>query len=330
MQKLGMLKRACGLFAFGLTASLYAGAPTIAADNYPSGPITMIVPTPPGGGTDTYGRPLAEHLSQVLGVPVIVENSGGAGGAIGVEKATLAEPDGYTILFADISQSHALPLVEKSIQYDPDVALRPVARVVTIGLLFAARPDFELDTIEELVEAAKADPGKYTFAHPGIGTIHHLNWVMFMDRADIDLVPVAYNGGAAGRLALQNGEVDLNTFSTNYTQDLLNGVYKPLAMTTPERYPGLPNVPTMIESGYPGYVFDAPFGLFVPAGVPDEIVTKLNEAVQSAPGFAPYQQLLDNTGAYFTLEGPEEFSASLQEYVTELERIIEETGIAAD
>lgn len=220
--------------------------------------------------------------------------------------------------------------MNKTTRYDPHVDLTPIANIVDIDLLFAANTDFGPNTIQELVALAKEKPGAIKFANTGIGTIMHLNWEMLMAEAGIELYSVPYNGGGPAMLGGMADEVELVSASTLHRAMIRDGRLKPLAFTGQKRYLGLPNVPTMIESGFPDYVFTAPFGLFAPAGVPEEVTDKLAGAVLIISSSPEFVAAIDELGALVKLQGPEEFHEFLKAYTEKIRNIVEKAGISVE
>jgi tripartite-type tricarboxylate transporter receptor subunit TctC len=249
-----------------------------AQDKYPNKPIKIIVPFPPGGPTDTIARMTAQDLSNRIG-QVIVENRPGAGSTMATKDVAAADPDGYTLLFGTSGSLAVAPALYSSLKLDPQKAFAPIATIALLPHVFVVNNEVPAKTIAEFVAYAKANPGKINFG-AGLGTPPHLLSVLFKTQAKLDMVFVPYTGSA-------QSVNDLLGNRTQFTIDGLVTLYpliaagklRALAVARPERWPALPDVPTMVESGYPDFVLDAWSGLLAPAGTPPEIITKLNAAV---------------------------------------------------
>jgi tripartite-type tricarboxylate transporter receptor subunit TctC len=249
-----------------------------AQDKYPNKPIKMIVPFPPGGPTDTIARMIAQDLSTRIG-QVVVENRPGAGSTMATKDVAAADPDGYTLLFGTSGSLAIAPALYSSLKLDPQKAFAPIATIALLPHVFVVNNEVPAKTIAELVAYAKANPGKINFG-AGLGTPPHLLSVLFKTEAKLDMVFVPYTGSA-------QSVNDLLGDRTQFTIDGLvtlypliqSGKLRALAIARPERWPLLPDVPTMVESGYPDFVLDAWNSLLAPAGTPPEIITKLNAAV---------------------------------------------------
>lgn len=281
----------------GLTAS--AGAA-----EYPDRVVRMIVPFAAGGGTDVLGRAFAKELTSQLGQNVIVENIGGAAGFIGTQETVSAAPDGYTILFAPTSPytlaKHATPPAT----YDPRTDLITVAQVAAQPTLFAVRKDAGFASLEDFIAAAKDAPGDLSFSSAGAGGEMHLTGEELALAADIELLHVGYRGGGPAILALVSGEVDMMPVVTGSIMPYIeDGSVIALATTAPARLEALPDVPTTAEAGYPGVDHIPSWGLFVPAGTPDDIVTALqaaSETIATSAEFGDYLTSLSIQPAYLS------------------------------
>jgi tripartite-type tricarboxylate transporter receptor subunit TctC len=262
----------------GVGSALALPAIARAQDKYPNKPIKMIVPFPPGGPTDTIARMIAQDLSTRIG-QVVVENRPGAGSTMATKDVAAADPDGYTLLFGTSGSLAIAPALYSSLKLDPQKAFAPIATIALLPHVFVVNNEVPAKTIAELVAYAKANPGKINFG-AGLGTPPHLLSVLFKTEAKLDMVFVPYTGSA-------QSVNDLLGDRTQFTIDGLvtlypliqSGKLRALAIARPERWPLLPDVPTMVESGYPDFVLDAWNSLLAPAGTPPEIITKLNAAV---------------------------------------------------
>jgi tripartite-type tricarboxylate transporter receptor subunit TctC len=277
-----------GLLGFSLlTALTWAGTPAFAQDNYPSRPIKLVIPFPPGGPTDVFGRLFGQRLSEVLKQPVVAENRAGAGSTIGVNSVAKAAPDGYTILFGTGSIATAAALMK--LPFDERKDIEPVAHVGTVPLVLLAAPTMP-KTVESLLALLKASPGKYSYASAGPGTTTHLAGEMLKLKTGVDVVHVPYRGSGPALQDTAAGNTAFLFETITASKPLYtSGKLQLLAIGTPKRSPLLPDVPTFSESGLPGMVAYTWNVVFVPAGTPGSIIERLNKAsnqVTSDPAFA--------------------------------------------
>jgi tripartite-type tricarboxylate transporter receptor subunit TctC len=244
-----------------LTAALTTGAAQ--AEDYPNRSVKIIVPTPPGGPVDVIARITANYLQNALGKGMVVENRAGAGNTIGSKDAAEATPDGYTLLYSSSSGLVIAPLLH------PDASN-----------ILVVNPSLPANSVQELVAYAKANPGKVNFSSGGIGVLPHLIGEMFKARAGIDIVHVPYKGGSPSINDVVAGNVQMTFEGTSVLLPLIQaGRLRALAVTTPKRIPQLPDVPTMVESGFPNFVSTSWTGLLAPAHTPQPIIEKLNAAI---------------------------------------------------
>jgi tripartite-type tricarboxylate transporter receptor subunit TctC len=252
------------------------------AQNYPSRPVKFIVPTPPGGVVDVCGRILANYLQGALGQPFVVDNRAGAGNTIGSKDAAEATPDGYTLLFSAASGMIIAPLLHPNAGYDPLTSFDPIALLAASPLILVVNPAVPAHSVAELVAYAKANPGKVNFSSGGIGVLPHLTGEFFKAQAGIDIVHVPYKGGGPSVTDLVAGNVQLTFENSGVLIPLIeSGKLRALAVTSPQRMPELPDVPTMVESGYPTFVITAWTGLVAPAHTPVSVIAKLNAAINA-------------------------------------------------
>jgi tripartite-type tricarboxylate transporter receptor subunit TctC len=278
----GKVACAAQIFIAGMIFGLMVGAAPAGAQDYPSRPVKVIVPTPPGGPVDVVGRITANYLQTALGQPFVVENRSGAGNTIGSKDAAEAVPDGYTLLFSAASGLIIAPLLHPDAGYDPLKSFEPIALVGASSSILVVNPGVPAHSVAELVAYAKANPGKINFSSGGIGVLPHLTGELFKARAGIDIVHVPYKGGGPSISDLLAGNVQMTFEATSVLLPLIqSGALRPLAVTTPKRIPQLPDLPTMIESGFPDFVTVAWTGLLAPAHTPQPIIAKLNAAINA-------------------------------------------------
>lgn len=267
---------------------LACGAPAARAQEFPSRPITIVVPFPPGGQADTLTRLVAAEMSTSLGQPVLVDNRAGAGGAIGTATVAQARPDGYMLIYSSSGTMVVLPATTPKLAYDPDKSLTPVGQMFEIAMMVVARKNLGANTLSEVVTAAKAEPGKLTIGNTGVGALAHLVSEYLRTTTNTDLLHVPYRGDGPQVAALVNGEVDLGSVSVLAGSGFVRaGEVKPIAILGAERVPSMPGVPTVAESGYPGFSAGTFGGLHAPAGTPPEIVSKLQSAMAAAVSKPP-------------------------------------------
>ena len=272
------------IFAATATATAIALAATTAqAQTYPDRLIRMVVPLGPGGPADTMARIVTQPLSPILGQTVIVENRAGAGGLIGSKSVAIAEPDGYTLLFGNISTLVVLPAVTRYKDYDPAKVFMPIAKVSQNYEVLVVRPDFPAKSVRELVAYAKANPGKLNFGSAGVGNATHLAAELFMLKTGTKMVHVPYRGAAEAITGVMAGQVELFFGDIGGVLPLMReGRIRALAISSEKRSADVPDLPTMIESGVPDYVVLTFTGVAAPAGTPPEVVAKLNGAINTA------------------------------------------------
>lgn len=286
-----------------------------AAQTYPSKPIRLIVGFTPGGAADFTGRVTAQALSDVLGQPVVVENKPGAGSSLAAEYVSRnAEPDGYTILLASPSSISVNPALRPQMTHTVSTLL-PISQVSTAPIILAVNPGVGINSVFELIAAAKKSPGKLNFASSGSGSAPHLSGVHFAHTVDIDIQHIPYPGGAQASQAVIAGQVEL-IFGTppSVLPFVQAGRMKGLAVSTLKRSPFAPDIPGMAELGYPQFNFSFWYGLFAPAGTPPDIIKKLHAATQIAMNAdGPKAALAREATEVALSNSPEEFAAFLKE-----------------
>jgi tripartite-type tricarboxylate transporter receptor subunit TctC len=314
-----------------LPAALLA-APALAQEApWPSRPIRLVVAFPPGGLTDVMGRMVALRLQGVLGQPVVVENRGGAGGTTGTQVAVRSAPDGYTLAFAAPSTHVTGPILFPAPGYDGVSDVAPVGAFASIASVLVVHPSVPAGTVAELTALAKARPGALNFGSAGAGGSVHLAGELFKMRAGVDIVHVPYRGGAAMLTDLLSGRVQM-AFD-NLPQILphvRSGAVRGLAVTSRERQALLPDLPTMIEAGVPGYEIISWFGLTAPAGTPAPIVARINAVMRAMVADPAVVAQLDQMGATPLSMTPEQFGAFLRAERERYGEIIRVSGARVD
>jgi tripartite-type tricarboxylate transporter receptor subunit TctC len=298
---------------------------------YPSKPIRLLIPSPPGGGTDILGRLLKEGLTELWPQPVVVDNRGGASGRIAAAAVAKANPDGYTLLFTYGGVlTTGLPLF-RTLPYHPIKDFAPVAMMAHVPGVLVAHPSFPAKTVAEIIKLAKAKPGALTHGASSIGSSSHLNMELFKQMAGIDMLLVSYPGDAPALVALLGGHVP---FAFNNVVAALShiqsGKLRAIAVATAQRVPHLQDVPTIAESGLPGYEGLLFYALIAPARTPPVIINKLNDAVRQIKQTAVVKQQLSTLGAISIDMTPDELGLLLQRELAKWTKVIEAGGIKAD
>ena len=294
-----------------------------AAQSYPSRPVRLIVPAPAGGPTDVPGRLVADGMSELLGQRMVVENRVGAGGLIAAENVARADPDGYTLLYANTSVLAVAPALQPKIGYDP-AAFVPVGFVSASPQLLIASAKFPATSVKELVEYARKHPGKVNFASGGVGTLPHLTYELFRMEADFDAVHVPYAGGAPATTALIAGQADV-LFDLVRTR-VKSGEVRALALTGEARDPDLPGVPTMVEAGYPAVTSSSITTIVAPPGTPRAIAALLNAKLNALHASPDFQAKMKSFGLVPRASTPEELAAYAAREREKWVRVVKASG----
>jgi len=304
----------------------------VAHAQYPSKPIKLIVPYPPGGATDVIGRVLAQRLTTALGQSVVVDNRGGAGGNIGADAVAKAAPDGYTVLMGAITSHSIMATLEKgTIRYDLEKDLIPVAVVAAVPLVWVVHPSLPVKDMKEFVAYAKANPGKLTYASSGAGAPQRMCAELFRGMTKADMTHVPYKGSGPAMTDLVGGQVNTMCETVPASLQLIKaGKLRALGVTTATRISMLPDVATTAEQGMPGYEVQSMFGVLVPAGTPKPIVDRLNAELQKILATPQAQAQLLEQGAYAVLTTPDQAAARLKQEIGMWEKVIKDAGIKAD
>lgn len=316
------------LAAAAATLSCAIVAP-VAAQEYPTKPITMVVPYPPGGATDVIGRLLASQLSTALGQQVIVENRGGAAGSIGAAAVARAPADGYTLLMGALT-SHTIyaALNSKIARYDMEKSFAPVSIVGTVPLVFVVHPSVKANSLSELIALARSKPGTINYASAGTGSPQHLSGELFQRTANIDLVHVPYKGSGPAMTDLLGGQVQMMIETAPASQSHIKaGKLRPLAVTSAQRVPTLPDVPTAAEAGLKGFEVSSMFGLLAPAGTPPAVVNKLNTALKDILQAQEVKESMLAQGAVATYTSPADAAKAIRNEGAKWTKVIKDGNI---
>lgn len=309
--------------ALWIAFALALGAGSSAAQTYPAKPVKLVVPAPAGGPTDVPARLAAEGLGALTGQRFVVENRAGAGGLIAAESVARADPDGYTLLYANTSVVAVIPALQPRISYDPD-AFVPVGFVSDSPQLLIASLKFPAKSVRELVDYAKAHPGKVNFASGGVGTLPHLTFELFRLEAGIDAIHVPYAGGAPATTALIAGQADV-LFDLVRTR-VKSGEVRALAITGETRDPELADVPTIGEAGYPAVTSSSITGIVAPPGTPQAIAVALNARLNELHQSAEFAARMRSLGLVPRASTPAEFAAYAARERAKWIRVVKASG----
>ena len=302
--------------------------PVSAAEQFPTRPIRVIVPYAPGGNVDISARIIAPPLGEVLGQTVVVDNRPGAGGNLGASLVAKATPDGYTLLVGSSGPLSVNPVIFKSLPYDTLKDFAPISTVQAVPLVVLAGPKSNINSIADVITAAKARPGKLTMASAGAGTTNHFAIELFAHMANVKLLHVPYKGSGPALSELLGGQVetmiDQLAASIGYVRD---GRLKVLAVTTQQRAAALPNVPTLEELGYKGYQAATLLGLLAPAGTPRPVVGKLNAAVRKIMDNNAVAERFRGLGANPGASSPEEFTTRIRDELEQWRSLVKQLNL---
>jgi tripartite-type tricarboxylate transporter receptor subunit TctC len=311
-------------------AAVFVLAASAAAQDYPAKPIRMIIPFPPGGGSDVTGRVVAAALSERLGRQVIVDNRAGAGGVIGTELAANAPKDGYTLLMVSLAHTVNPWLYDLKGRYDPIKSFAPVAIIAASPVVMVVNPGVPAKSVTELVALAKKQPGKLQYASAGIGSVTHLAGELFKYTAKVDMLHVPFKGAGPAAIDVISGHTSL-MFSGLLASvpQVRAGKLRALGVGSLKRNPVLPEVPSIAEAGVPGYETVNWFGLVAPAGTPAAIVERLHKEITAVQDLPAVQKQFDADGATVMRMSPSEFGTYMGADMTKWQRVVKEAGIKA-
>jgi len=317
-----------GLAALGATAAEMPGV-ALAQNRYPARPIRMVVPFAPGGSTDIVARLLSQRLSVLLGAPILIDNRAGAGGSIGAAEVAHAKPDGYTLLFSASSTQIINPVAMENPTYDGIKDFIPIALAGLQPVAVAAGPAMPARTFQDLLAELRANPGKYSYATPGAGTINHLSGEMFRKLAGVDVVHVPYKGAAQTLQDVMAGHVALSMVTMGSVMNLYRaGKVRILATFTESRLASAPDVPTAVEAGLPGMLMSTFNGVFAPAQTPRPIVDRLFMEANKVVGDESYKAQMAKLGFEPSTAGsPEQIQQFIVSAAARLAPIVKSLGI---
>lgn len=322
--------KVAGKFGLLMCLGILAAAGQVSAETYPSRPVKLIVPFPAGGPTDVQARIVAQEMSKTLGQQIVVDNRGGAGGSIAAQAAATSPPDGYTMFFATGGTHGINPSLYKNVPYDAVKDFDPVVYISTSPNVFVANPKFPANTMAELIDYAKKNPGKVNYATAGIGTTTHMSAELLQSVSGVNIVHVPYRGGGPAMNDLLGAQIELMVDGLPSAMPHIKaGSIKALAVTTSTRTASAPEIPTVAET-VPGYEAVAWFGLVVPKGTPKEAIEKLNavanQALQSDLVKARYAEL----GADPVGGTPEDLGRQIASELKKWADVVKKTGAHVD
>jgi len=313
--------------AAAIVASSFAFAAQAQAQDWPQGPVTMIVAFGPGGGTDTIARMVAEPMAELLGQPVVVENRPGAGGTIGADAAAKAAPNGRTMYMMANGHTVAAAMYA-ALPYDPVDDFQGISEVAAMPLVVVARPDFPADTLEELLQIAAERPGELNYASVGVGSSQHFAGALLSQVTGADMFHIPYQNTPEALAAVLSGEVDLLVeVMAPMLGQIRGGDIKAIVKTSAERHPNLPDVGTVAEAGFDDFDVSTWYGLTFPKGTDAAIVAAANAAVHEVLAQDALQERLGSSGFITTPSTPEEFTAKVGSEVGRWIEVREAAGI---
>lgn len=316
---------------FVSTAVAMLSCSTALAQTYPSKPIRMVVPYPPGGGTDIFARLVGMKLGEALGQQVVIENRAGAAGVLGADAAAKAAPDGYTLLIGQASNLAINQHLMSKLPYEPVKDFAPITLIATSPSLLVVHPSLPVRTVRDLVALAKSKPGAINYASAGSGSPGHLSAEYFKKVTATDIVHIPYKGATPAMLDVIAGQASLYFTSPVAAQPYVRaGRLRQLAVTSAQRFAPLPSVPTIAEAGYAGFDLTSWWGLLAPAGVPQEIIARLNTETVKALDNADIKEKLAGQGAMVVTNSPAQFATYIKSEIANWGRIVAVTGARVD
>ena len=298
------------------------------AQTYPNRTITLVVPFPPGGSTSIVGRLIADKMSQLLGQSIVVDNRGGAGGTVGTKAVTKSEPDGYTLLLGYTGTLAIGPSLYRNVGYDPRKDFAPIGMIGNAPSSLVVHPSFAVKSVAELIAYAKANPGKVNFGSAGVGTVGHITGEYFARAAGIQIVHIPYKGTGPAMSDLLGGHIPISFSPVATTSgNVKAGLLRALAVTSINRSKLLPDVPTMIEAGVPGFDASLVYGLVAPAGTPPAVIERLNKALRDALVSEDVTKQLELDGTVITASTPEQYADFIDKDEKKWSELVKVSGV---
>ena len=307
------------------------GTPSALAQSYPTKPLRIVIAQAPGSATDVISRVVANRLSELLGQPIVIEAKPGAGGALGTDAAARYAPDGYTLFMGNNSTHGSNPALYSKLPYDPVNDFAPISMVASVPYVLIVNPSMSASTVDQLIAAAKSQPGKINYASAGNGSTHHFCGELLKSMTGINLTHIPYKGSPPGVAAVVAGEVSMMFANlTDIGGQLRAGKVKPLAVTSASRATALTEVPTLAEAGLQGFEILSWFALMAPAATPAPIVSRLNAETVKVLARPDVQQTLGAQGLTVASSTPEQVTAHIKSEVAKFSRIAKSAGIKAE
>ncbi|HVF64551.1 MAG TPA: tripartite tricarboxylate transporter substrate binding protein [Casimicrobiaceae bacterium] len=325
------MKRTSMVLAATATAITMAGGPSHAQSAYPDRPVRLVVPFPAGGGADNLARAIAPKAAQLLGQPIVIDNKPGAGGNIGAAEVARSAPDGYTLLHGTNGTHGINHALYAKPGFDPVKDFVPIARWTMLPAMLVVHPSVPANTVAELVSYIKSNPNKVSFGSAGNGTTSHLAGVLFKNLTGTDIVHVPYKGGGPALAGLLAGDVQMMVeLMVSVFPNVKAGKLKGLAVTTRQRVPTSPEIPTLADSGVAGFDLAATDGVYAPAGTPAAIVAKLNDAFRKALEDADVRANLNARGAYPVPGTPDDLARHIANEYPMWIKLVRDSGAKVD
>ena len=318
-----------GVKFFGCVLAILGGANVAIAQSYPSAPMRIIVPFPPGGGTDILSRAIAQKLNEAWGQPVIVDNRGGANGTIGSASAAKASPDGHTLLVVP-SGFAVNPSIYKNLPFDSLKDLAPVSQLAASPLVLVVHPSFPPKNVKELVAFLKARPAEINYGSSGNGSPPHLATELFKLLTETKMTHIPYKGAGPAAVDVIAGQIPIYFMNAlQAVPHMKSGRLRGMGVTSEKRFPGLPDVPTIAEAGVPGYAMTNWYGMLVPANTPRPAIAKLQGEVARILNTPELKERLSSEGAEVVASTPEQFAAFLKDEMAKAAQIVKASGMTA-
>jgi tripartite-type tricarboxylate transporter receptor subunit TctC len=316
---------------FVLCAALFFATTPLGAQTYPAKPMKLIVPYPPGAGTDFVGRLIGIQISTAMGQPVIVENRGGAAAVVGTDAVAKAPPDGYTLGL--VTSTFTMTPSMQKVPYDPVRDFAPVILLAAVPNILLVHPSLPVITLQDLLRLARRRPGELTYGTSGTGSVPHLATELLRSMVvpGIDIIHVPYKGNAQAIIELLGGHISMHISSMPSAVPFLqNGKLRAIAVTSAQRSPAAPRVPTIAESGVPGYDFSSEWGLLFPARTPPDIVARLNREVEKILKLAEVRERLESQGAQVVGGSPDEYTSVIERNLAKWVKVVQVANIRAE
>jgi tripartite-type tricarboxylate transporter receptor subunit TctC len=311
--------------------AMIVAAATRGAQDYPRGPIRMIVPFAPGGSTDTLARTIGQKMTDSFGKQVVVDNRSGANGVIGMEITKNANPDGHTLVLGYIANLGTAPALNPKLPYDPVKDFAPISHVASAPSIAVLHPSVSAKSLQELLALARARPGGVTFGSAAIGSMGHLAGEMLNRLANVKMQHIAYKGGGQAMIDILSGQIQMAIIGmSSVTPHIRSGKLRAIAVTGPARSPAFADVPTIAEQGFPGFSAEAWFGVLATAGTPRPVIQRLNAEIRRILALPDVQLRLANVGFEIIASSPEAFAKLIADDIPKWIRVVQDAGIRAE